>query len=254
MKNLIGAIAPTNRILGSFKFLMLIVLVAIGFTSCKDQSKSEVSPETELIAKADLQGAQSNFGIGGNGGQERRNFDIGGIGGGQTPPRRICEMYSTKEIGGGKNSNGGLEKPSDTGGRGNQGTTGEYAVSDIGGRNTNSTGNYTSNDIGGRGTNTGTGEYSISDIGGGTGGKGTSSDTGQIDSSDDWDDIDTGGRGTSTNTGEYSFADTGGKNSTSGLEKPSDIGGRGGVEPPGYIDPNTELPTNKRFGCIRSPF
>jgi hypothetical protein len=222
MKNLIGAFAPTNRIFGSFKFLMLIVLVTIGFTSCKDQSKSEVSQETELIAKADLQGVQSNFDIGGNGGQERRNFDIGGIGGGQTPPRRICEMYSTKEIGGGKNSNGGLEKPSDTGGRGNQGTTGEY---------------------------------SISDIGGGTGGKGTSSDTGQIDSSDDWDDLDTGGsKGTSTNTGEYSFADTGGKNSTGGLEKPSDIGGRGGVEPPGVIDLNTELPTNKRFGCIRSPF
>jgi hypothetical protein len=255
MKNLIGAVAPTNRVLVSFKFLMLIVLVAIGFTSCKDQSKSEVSQETELIAKADLQGAQSNFDIGGNGGQERRNFDIGGIGGGQTPPRRICEMYSTKEIGGGKNSNGCLEKPSDTGGRGNQGTTGEYAVSDIGGRNTNSTGNYTSNDIGGRGTNTGTGEYSISDIGGGTGGKGTSSDTGQIESPDDFDDLDTGGsKGTNTNTGEYSFADTGGKNSIGGLEKPSDIGGRGGVEPPGVIDLNTELPTNKRFGCIRSPF
>jgi len=268
MKNLIGAVAPTNRILGSFKFLMLIVLVAIGFTSCKDQSKTEVSQETELIAKADLQGAQSNFDIGGNGGQERRNFDIGGIGGGQTAPRRICEMYSTKEIGGGKNSNGGLEKPSDTGGRGNQGktgdytisdiggrsTTGEYSISDIGGRNTTSSGNYTSNDIGGRGTNTGTGEYSISDIGGGTGGKGTSSDTGQIDSSDDWDDLDTGGRVTNTNTGEYSFADTGGKNSTGGLEKSSDIGGRGGVEPLGYIDLDTELPTNKRFGCIRSPF
>ena len=238
MKNLIGAVAPTNRVLVSFKFLMLIVLVAIGFTSCKDQSKSEVSPETELIAKADLQGAQSNFDIGGNGGQERRNFDIGGIGGGQTPPRRICEMYSTKEIGGGKNSNGCLEKPSDTGGRGNQGTTGEYAVSDIGGRNTNSTGNYTSNDIGG-----------------GTGGKGTSSDTGQIESPDDFDDLDTGGsKGTNTNTGEYSFADTGGKNSTGCLEKPFDIGGRGGVEPPGVIDLNTELPTNKRFGCIRSPF
>ncbi len=219
MKNLFGAVAPTNRVLRSFNFLMLIVLVAIGFTSCKDQSKSEVSTETELIAKADLQGVQSNFDIGGHGGQERRGFDIGGIGGGQTPPRRICEVYSTKEIGGGKNSNGGLEKPSDTGGRGNQGTTGEYAVSDIGG---------------------------------GTGGKGTSSDTGQIDS---LDDFDTGGsKGTNTNTGEYSFADTGGKNSTGGLEKPSDIGGRGGVEPPGYIDLDTELPTNKRFGCIRSPF
>ena len=222
MKNLIGADAPTNRVLRSFKILMLFVLVAIGVTSCKDQSKSKVSTETELIAKVDLQDAQSNFDIGGNGGQERRNFDIGGIGGGQAPPRRICEMYSTKEIGGGKNSTGGLEKTSDTGGRCNQGTTGEYA---------------------------------ISDIGGGTGGKGTSSDTGQIDSPDDFDDIDTGGsKGTNTNTGEYSFADTGGKNSTGGLEKTSDIGGRGGVEPPGYIDLNTELPMNIRFGCIRNPF
>ena len=238
MKNLFGADAPTTSVLGSIKILMLVVLVTIGFASCKDQCKSEVSPGTELIAKTDLQDAQSNFDIGGHGGQERRGFDIGGIGGGQTPPRRICEVYSTREIGGGKNSNGGLEKTSDTGGRGNQGTTGEYTVSGIGGRNTTSTGNYTSNDIGGRGTNTGTGEYSISDIGG-KGSKGTSSDTGQIDSSDNLDDLDTGGRGANTNTGEYYT---------------SDIGGRGGVEPPGIIDLNTEPSTSKRMSCIRRPF
>jgi hypothetical protein len=59
---------------------------------------------------------------------------------------------------------------------------------------------------------------------GGTGGKGTSSDTGQIDSPDDLDDGDTGGRGTSTDTGQITYydqsyeGDTGGKNSTGGIE------------------------------------
>jgi hypothetical protein len=201
MKNLFGAAAPTNRVLGSFKFLVLIVLVAIGFTSCKDQSKLEVSPETELTAKVNLQGVKSNFDIGGKGGQERRNFDIGGnqtgtrrycelcsgqevektseiggqsttrsysdIGGNQAPPpRRICKVYSNGEIGGGKNSNGGLEKTSETGGRGSQGTTGEYTISDIGGKGgkgTSTGGENYSSDIGGKST---TGEYSISDIGG----------------------------------------------------------------------------------------
>ena len=213
MKNLIGAYAPTNRILISFKMLMLIVLLAIGFASCKDQSKSEVSTETELIAKSNFQNSEKSFDIGGqgiprtfcdiggNGGQERRNIAIGGnqtgtrrycelcigqevektseiggqsttrsysdIGGNQAPPpRRICEVYYTSEIGGCKNSNGGLEKASDTGGRGSQGITGEYTIFDIGGKGgkgTSTGGEYYSSDIGGRST---TGEYSISDIGG----------------------------------------------------------------------------------------
>ena len=133
MKNLIGAVAPTNRVLRSFKILMLIVLVAIGFTSCKDQSKSEDLPKTELIAKTDLHDAPSNF-----------------------------------DTGGGKNSNGGLEKPSDTGGKGGTGTStgGDYSVSDTGGRGT--------------GTGDIVGYYASqypSDTGGG---KGTSSDTGQF--------------------------------------------------------------------------
>ena len=139
MKNLIGAVAPTNRVLGSFKILMLIVLVAIGFTSCKDQSKPENLPETELIAKTDLHDVPSNF-----------------------------------DTGGGKNSNGGLEKPSDTGGKGGTGTSsgGDYCVSDTGGG------------TGGRGTGTGTGDvvgYYDSQYPNDTGGgKGTSSDTGQF--------------------------------------------------------------------------
>ncbi|WP_310555101.1 hypothetical protein [Flavobacterium sp.] len=65
-----------------------------------------------------------------------------------------------------------------------------------------------------------------------TGGKGTSSDTGQVISPNDLDNIDTGGsKGTNTNTGDYatigersSISDTGGKNSSGGLEQ-SDTGG-----------------------------
>ena len=93
---------------------------------------------------------------------------------------------------------------------------------------------------------------------GGTGGKGTSSDTGQIDSPDDLDDGDTGGRGTNTNTGEFTTTDiggrstgreladvdTGGKNSTGGLENtcpicPDTGGGNGGKSTTGefaYFD------------------
>jgi hypothetical protein len=49
---------------------------------------------------------------------------------------------------------------------------------------------------------------------GGRGGKGTSSDTGQVDNPDDFDDLDTGGRGANTNTGEYALSDIGGRGST----------------------------------------
>ena len=135
MKNLIGAVAPTNRVLRSFKILMLIVLVAIGFTSCKDQSKSEDLPKTEFIAKTDLHDAPSNF-----------------------------------DTGGGKSTNGGLDIPSDTGGKGGTGTS----TSD----------DYCVSDTGGRGSGTGTGDivgYHDSQYPSDTGGgKGTSSDTGQF--------------------------------------------------------------------------
>lgn len=242
MKNLFGAAAPTNRVLKSFKMLMLIVLVAIGFTSCNDQSKSEVSPKTELLEKTDLEKLASNPEIGGNqtgsrrfchfqksfdigggtGGQERRNFDIGGSSAGQVPPRRICDLclgydvknkstiggqgttksysdiggnqsvpprricnvYSKTEIGGGKNSTGGLQiapdidgskgtstgtgqinsyNQFDIGGKGGKGTStgGEYYSSDIGGRST--TEEYTISDIGGKSTST-TGNFTLNDI------------------------------------------------------------------------------------------
>lgn len=219
MKNLFGAAAPTNRVLKSFKMLMLIVFVAIGFTSCNDQSKSEVSPKTELLEKTDLEKLASNPEIGGNqtggrrfchfqksfdigggtGGQERRNFDIGGSGAGQVPPKRICDLclgydvknkstigglsttrsysdiggnqsvpprricnvYSKTEIGGGKNSTGGLQIASDIGGGKGTSTGGEYYSSDIGGRST--TGEYTISDIGGKSTST-TGNFTLNDI------------------------------------------------------------------------------------------
>lgn len=189
MKNLIGAIAPTNRVLGSFKMLMLIIMVAIGFTSCKDQSKSEVSPKTELIGKTDFEKLESNLEIGGNqtggrrlchfeksfdigggtGGQERRNFDIGGAGVGQVPLRRICNVYSKAEIGGGKNSTGGLQIASDIGGKGTSTSTGQissYNQFDIGGkggRGTSSGGEYYSSEIGGKSTST-TGNYALNVI------------------------------------------------------------------------------------------
>jgi hypothetical protein len=185
MKNLIGAVAPTNRVLGSFKFLMLIVLVAIGFTSCKDQSKKEVSPETELIAKSVLQDVQSNF-----------------------------------DTGGGKNSNGGIEKPSDTGGKGTSSDTGQlYSVYnsenlDTGGRG-NELGKGGISDTGGskgRGTST-TGDYHSFETGG-KGTRSTSSDIVQTTSFDSLDDYDTGGgskgKGTST-TGDYHSSDIGGR-------------------------------------------
>lgn len=81
-------------------------------------------------------------------------------------------------------------------------------------------------DTGGRGANTNTGEFALSDIGG----RGTSTDTGQINASDDWDFFDIGGRSTG---GEFSALDTGGKNSTGGLENtcticPETGGGNGG--------------------------
>ena len=96
MKNLFGAVAPTNRVLGSFKVLMLILLVTIGFTSCKDQSKSEVSSESELISKSGFQGTESIMDIGGN----------------QVPPGGFCEQRSNQKghefstIGGGKDDIG----------------------------------------------------------------------------------------------------------------------------------------------------
>ena len=68
-----------------------------------------------------------------------------------------------------------------------------------------------------------------------TGGKGTSSDTGQVISTNHLSDLETGGsKGTNTNTGDYSaihsrstISETGGKNSSGGLEQ-SDTGGNGG--------------------------
>ena len=98
MKNLIGAAAPTQRIFRSFKFLMLVVLVTFGFTSCKDQTKSNVSPESEFTTKSDFQEAESITDIGGN----------------QVPPGGFCECASnpnadkTVTIGGIKDDTGQL--------------------------------------------------------------------------------------------------------------------------------------------------
>jgi hypothetical protein len=93
---------------------------------------------------------------------------------------------------------------------------------------------------GGRST---TGEYSICD----TGGKNSS---GGLENPSD-----TGGRGNQGTTGEYSISDTGGSKggkgtSTGGEYYSSDIGGRGGVEPPGGIDINLQPSTTEKIGCM----
>lgn len=115
MKNLFGAAAPTQRIFISFKLLMLVLLLTFGFTSCKDQSKSNVSPQSELIATSDFQDAEGIMVIGGNsvppGGfhefPSNTNFDktvtIGGI-------KDDTGQLVFFEIGGGKDASGGPGK------------------------------------------------------------------------------------------------------------------------------------------------
>jgi|APLak6261698768_1056241.scaffolds.fasta_scaffold04290_3 hypothetical protein len=107
----------------------------------------------------------------------------------------------------------------ETGGRNGTGTS-----SDTG--QVNSPDDFGDLDTGGRGANTNTGEFALSDIGG----RGTSTDTGQITTTDDWDFFDIGGR---TTGGELTALDTGGRNSTGGLENtcticPETGGGNGG--------------------------
>ena len=188
MKNLIGAVAPKYRVLKSFKFLMLIVLVAIGFISCNDQFKSQVSKETQSIAKSNFQDSQSNF-------------DTGG-----------------------KNSTGGIEISSDTGGKGTSSDTGQIYVSynledtETGGRG-NGLGTGGISDTGGKNSTSGLEKHILllSDTCGkgdivttgnlftGGNGKGTSTDIGQLN-------YDTGGnKGDKSTTGDCSIVDTGGK-------------------------------------------
>ena len=211
MKNLIGAAAPTQRIFKSFKFLMLVVLVTFGFTSCKDQSKSNVSQESELIEKSNFQDEVGSIDIGGN----------------QLPPGGFCELYSnrksdnTSTIGGGKSSDGGLGmlnalSSSTTGIGGKSSGGGDYSISDIGGR-----GN----------TDTGTGQFTFCDIGG----------------------MDSGGGLGNYNTPSPNTDGIGGK-STTGENSISDIGGRGGVDPPGGIYINAQPSPNGRIGCMLRDF
>ena len=121
MKNLIGAAAPTLSIFKSIQFLMLVLLLTFGFTSCKDQIKESDSIESELIEKPDFQSAESTMDIGGN----------------QLPPGGFCELHSNHkaykvstidggdftmdDIGGGKDAGGG------------PGYTSDYGISNIGG-------------------------------------------------------------------------------------------------------------------------
>ena len=146
MKNLIGAAAPTQRIFRSFKFLMLVVILTFGFTSCENQCKSNVSPKMELNTKSDFQETECFIDIGGN----------------SIPPGGFCELLipqaaKVSAIGGGKDAGGG------------PGYTGDYGISNIGGGRP--IGELAKHDILSDFTievleKSYTGEYAVSDIGG----------------------------------------------------------------------------------------
>jgi len=149
--------------------------------------------------------------------------------------RTQCTFAFFNEPGGGKGTSsdtGQVNDPDDidddTGGRGTNTGTGEYSTVDIGGGK-NSTGGLEDtcpicpDTGGGNGGKSTTGEFAYSEIGG----RGTSSDTGQVDPSYDFDDFDTGGEITGR---PENVADIGGRDSTGGLRTTMpdyDTGGRG---------------------------
>lgn len=177
--------------------------------------------------------------IGGNAGQERRKIAIGGIGGNQPPPRRFCELCV------------GLS--SDIGGQG-----APRSYSDIGGnqapppRRINKS--YTNREIGGgKGTSSDTGQISSSgvaihnasklDIGGKSSDGGLGKFSTSIDCKNTTDKYliwDIGGRGSDTGTGQI-------RSTASAVilsNSKSDIGGRstGGEYPVSDIGGNQGPP------------
>lgn len=146
----------------------------------------------------------------------------GGRGTGTTDTGQLNDDdFDPYDIGGGRNSTGGLGLV-DIGGHGTKGTSttmlgaddDDFFPSDIGGR-------------GGRGTGTSTGgefAYLID-----TGGRGLSgTGTGQYDD-DDTDPYDIGGKSTTGGLGNYAFASPIGGSKTPDLGNGCDIGGRGSV-------------------------
>jgi len=197
MKNLFGAVASTHRIFSSIKMLMLVLFMTIGFTSCDDQSNSDILPKSEFNLKSDFDESFSRCTCG-----LSTDGEIGGCKG----IKGECATLSRDSIGGGKSSSGTLQRistqtneiggskdnviikweshrdSSDIGGGGK--ATSTTLKGDIGGRN-------------GTGTSSG-GEFQISDIGGRT-----------TNTSDVHSDLDIGGR-KGIDTGNLTFADIGG--------------------------------------------
>lgn len=148
MKNLFGAVAPTLSIFRSFKVLMLLLLVTIGFASCENQSKLEILPQTDLTAKNDLPDVQTDFDIGGRNDTSTGNYTINDVGDKSISPtlenRPVMSIGSYNDI------------ECDT----------EYVIAEIGGRDSSGgLGSLSFLEIGGRGgTGTGLIDFSLSSI------------------------------------------------------------------------------------------
>lgn len=127
MKNLFGAVASTHRIFSSIKMLMLVLFMTIGFTSCDDQSNSDILPKSEFNLKSDFDESFSRCTCG-----LSTDGEIGGCKG----IKGECATLSRDSIGGGKSSSGTLQRSS-------------TQTNEIDGRKDTSTGNYSSKEIGG---------------------------------------------------------------------------------------------------------
>ena len=116
MKNIFGAKAQTANFVKSISLLMLVFLVAFGFTSCKNETAAAVTTPTnyesvmdtkaitvpvevetgkqlqELGTNSEIDYKSLCIGGGGIGGQERRTLTIGG---GQAVPRSATDIGGT---------------------------------------------------------------------------------------------------------------------------------------------------------------
>ena len=133
MKNLIGAVAPTLSIFKSFKTLMLILFLTIGFASCKNKSNTEVLPQTDLNATINLHDAQTDFDIGGRNDTSTGNYATNDIGGRSTEPTVESKPFTSV------NSENNVEHDAkyvftDIGGRDSGGGLGNVPIFEIGGR------------------------------------------------------------------------------------------------------------------------
>lgn len=129
MKNVIGAIAPNQNAVVKLKFLIITVLLSIGFVSCDNFAEDDLTnrkKRNEISARCTC--VQANGEIGGCKGIKNECA----IGIGRT-------TSDSTEIGGGRSSMGQLNRTSKD-------------SSEIGGKQTVNTGNYThrdSSEIGG---------------------------------------------------------------------------------------------------------